>query len=212
MIEHKSEDRIQTGEFSLAFQQMCNFIAVAQFGKPAETVKGLIQLCFVLLDERYESHLHLAKTIEILFGVRIPYLQMENAVNQLLSAGVLKSPAGTNLTLNPEAKSVLKERIEARRGVEQNTKSKWLQQIEVQFPKLDPSHAWEALQEYLRGAFRRHGIQTVAFFDPDVETPPDAEQSLSTLLRLAIKRHFDKADRDDAERCFPDSLRKLELI
>ncbi len=46
-------DRISASSFSRAFEQMCNFVAVAKTGDPQATLRGLITLCLIEFPETH---------------------------------------------------------------------------------------------------------------------------------------------------------------
>ena len=61
---------------------------------------------------------------------------------------------------------------------------------------MSPHDAWVALQEYLKRAYRQHGVQTVALLDPAVDTG-DIIGPLASLLE-EVAEEFDEAIRPQA--------------
>ncbi len=183
-------EKVVVRTFTRAFEQMCNFVAVAKTGDPRETIRGLVQLClFEAPDEHFDNPASVADAIETLFGVRVPSQQTEDALHVLEANGVIRQPAGTNYVLSPEARDGLAQRIDEVTNLEERAKTAWLSELDVEYPALPHDVAWSALRAYLCRAFRRHGIQAVALLDPGIDTPAELNVSLSSILDDAIREH-----------------------
>lgn len=177
---------------------MCNFVAVSKTGRPTETTRGLVHLCFVLFpNERFESAVQISQTIESLLSVSLSTHEVQLALDHLIESGILTRPAGTNLVPEPEAASTLMAQIDAAHALEKRVRDAWLAEVAENFPELAPEACWPALTDYLMKAFRRHGIQAAALLDPSVETP-QYEESLSSLLVSTVSNAFPQTQQGDA--------------
>src|SRR5258707_282094 len=90
---------IKTRNFSLTFEQMCNFAAIAQTQDADETLRQLIQLCLVILpDEKFQSTSQIVEAMT-LFGLQFPEYQVQAGLDQLLSGGRVLRPTNTYFTV-----------------------------------------------------------------------------------------------------------------
>ena len=72
MSDHVHEPA-KSRNFSLAFEQMCSIVAIAQTKNADETLRELILECFVILpDYLFNQESQLAETIDTLFGLQNP--------------------------------------------------------------------------------------------------------------------------------------------
>src|SRR5215207_7996938 len=96
-MTNNNSDRIAAQGFSLTFEKMCNFLAVAKTGDPHATVRGLITLCLHEFPiDQYSSASSFHTTIETLFGLAIPDSQIEAALHDLEREGVLSRSASSS--------------------------------------------------------------------------------------------------------------------
>lgn len=206
MIDELPE-KITTRGFSRAFEQMCNFIAVAKTGDPRATVRGLITLCLhEFPDEHFDTAASFSETIETLFELSIPGKQIEEALGALEQSGVISRPIGTNFKLRQETNNELRQLAREARNLEERVKSTWFKQLMVTYPKLQPDEAWQALRNYLYRTFQRHGVQAAALLDPTIDTSPEQEASLSVILNDAIRENISQEMQGEAERALSDFL------
>lgn len=200
-------EKITTRSFSRAFEQMCNFIAVAKAGDPRATVHGLVTLCLLKFpDKHFESGDHFRDTIETLFDLAIPNSQIEEALDTLERYEKVRRPAGTNYKLSQTTAKELRQRVQEAIDLEEKVKSTWFAHLKTAYPKLPPDDAWKALRSYLARTFRRHGIQAVALLDPTVRTSPEYEVSLSAILGDAIQENIPEGLHREAEQALSDFL------
>ena len=193
-------DKIIVKGFSNVFEHMCNFMAVAQTGKPSETIEGLVQLCFVLNpSEKFSTSTSFVEEIEQLFGLVIPEHQIQAALDVMIRKGIVSSPAGTNIILNINLRQKIEERIKESHGLEERVKESWLKSIVQKYPELPIERMWPTLQGYLSRAFRRHGMQTAYLLDPSIDTPEEYTESLSQLLMEVIEDEFEIKERPSAK-------------
>lgn len=182
MIERSSKPA-KSRNFSLAFEKMCNFVAIADTRNPDETLKQLILQCFVVLpDERFKNARQLTETLDILFGLQITENQIQGSLDLLIEEGFITGSTSTNLMLSPEVHRQIQKRVGDAIALEDKVKQVWLEEIFKRFPTLPSDQAWVALKGYLARAFRRHGIQTAALLDPSIDIAPEYSESLSFLL------------------------------
>ncbi|MEW6070451.1 MAG: hypothetical protein AB1485_07530, partial [Candidatus Thermoplasmatota archaeon] len=120
--------------------------------------------------------------------------------------GMISRPAGTNYKLSPETANKLRQQIQDAKNLEERVKAKWFEQLAGTNPKLPTDEAWKALRIYLSRTFRRHGIQAAALLDPTINTPPEYEASLSSIMKDAIKENISKELHGEAERAISDFL------
>ena len=72
-----TRELFQPNNFNLAFEQMCNFAAIANTRNADETLKQLIMQCFVVFPrERFHNAAQLADAI-MAFGLQIPEYQVQ---------------------------------------------------------------------------------------------------------------------------------------
>jgi len=181
------QDRISAQTFSRTFEKMCNFIAVAKTGDPKATVRGILTLClYELPDEKFDDAESFKRTIEIMFGLIIPLQQLQEAADNLERQGILLRPGNSNYRLAPATVTTLEHAIRDAQLLEERVKTQWLEELQTDFPKLPPDQIWKALQTYLCKTFRRHGIQAAALIDPSIDSQPEHDESLSSILRESV--------------------------
>jgi len=186
MINDKRE-KAKSRNFSLAFEKMCNFVAIANTRDADETLRQLILQCFVVLpDERFDSPHKVMETIDVLFGLQIPEHWFQSIFEQLVKDELIKH-SENNYVIAARIKEELQRRIDEAMVLEERVKQDWFVEIITKFPTLSTEEAWSTLRGYLARAFRRHGIQTAALLDPDVDVAPEYSESLSSLLDEAVK-------------------------
>ncbi|HKF39385.1 MAG TPA: hypothetical protein VKB35_20990, partial [Ktedonobacteraceae bacterium] len=184
------DEPVKSRNFSLAFEQMCNFAAIAKTQDADETLRQLILLCLVILPgEKFENAAQIMEAI-ILFGLQFPEYRVQAALERLIAQGRIQHPANTYFTLPDQDRKQLQERIDAAKALENSVKEEWLEEIARKFPALSPDQAWKGLQGYLARVFRIHGIQTAALLDPSSYTPPEQIENLASLLNDVLKETF----------------------
>ncbi len=176
--------------FSLTFEQMCNFAAIAKTQDADETLRQLIQLCLVILpDEKIESASQIMEAMT-LFDLQFSEHQMQAGLNRLIALGRILQPTNTYFTVPDSDRTQLLMRIGEVKALEERVKQEWLEEISQRFPTLETDQAWKALQGHLAIVFRNHGIQAIALLDPSTYTPPEQVENLSSLLTDALKDLF----------------------
>jgi hypothetical protein len=187
MSEHKHEPG-KSHNFSLAFEQMCSFVAIASTKNADETLRELIMQCLVILpDERFENPQHVANVLDVLFGLQIPLHEIQTGLDVLEANNLVQRPTGSNYTLPMEVRAKLQDRINLSAALEDKIRQEWLHEISEKYAMPTPDQMWTALRNYLARAFRRHGIQAAALFDPSVDIDSEQADSLSVLLKESLK-------------------------
>ena len=176
--------------FSLTFEQMCNFAAITKTQDADETLRQLIQLCLVILpDEKFESASRIMEAMA-LFDLQFSEQQVQAGLNRLLAQGRILQPTDTYFTVPDSDRTQLQMRIREVKALEERVRQEWLEEISNRFPILETDQAWKALQGHLASVFRNHGIQAIALLDPSIFTPPEQVENLSSLLNDALKGLF----------------------
>lgn len=185
--------------FSLAFQQMCSMVAIGQTKSQDETLRELILQTLVLLpDERISNESELAKILNSLFGLQIPDHEIKYAIERLATDGAVRLSDSGTFMLDANLSIALMTAIDSAVALENKVRERWLAEISTQHPNLAFTDAWNALRNYLAGAFLRHGIQAVALLDSSLDLDHIHSQSLSELLKDAVKG-FSKELHQDAK-------------
>jgi len=185
--------------FSLAFQQMASFVAIAKTRNSSEVREALILETFVILpNEQFTAASDFGNAIKTVFGIEIPLRQLEASLKSLMAKGSITQLPGNHLGVSSATQQELQSRLSEAKTLEQQVKTRWFEQIQTRFPKVTTDKAWEALRDYLSQVFRRHGIQAVALLDPSTEVEADYSQSLASLLLSTVAKHFPELEREPA--------------
>ncbi|MDD5153232.1 MAG: hypothetical protein PHR03_00975 [Desulfovibrionales bacterium] len=185
--------KVQVRNFSVAFEQMCNFVAIIKTSDPNETIQKLILHCLAVLpDEKFYDARQIKGAVDVIFGLLIPEHQIEFNMDVLKDKKFLLRPAESNYVLPVEVSADIQKQINEADALEQRVKEKWLEELSMDYPDLASEDAWKSLKGYLARAYRRHGIQTTALLDPSIDIAPEYSESLSFLLSDSIKDYFPK--------------------
>jgi hypothetical protein len=177
--------------FTLAFQQMASFVAIAKTRVTSEVLDELIQQCFVILpSEPLSTPEQVVVVLKALFGIQRNPREVGVALQRLIRAGTVTEIGNGQLSLAPSAETSLIARIEAAKALERDVREVWLRQVHVLAPKLDGDRLWTTLRAYLAQAFRRHGIQAVELLNPSIEIARESRTGLSSVLDGVIGKEF----------------------
>ena len=187
-MSNRNRKPAKSRNFSLAFEQMCSFIAISDTRSPNDTLKQLILQCLIILpEERFRTASEFKESIDTLFGLQIFEDDVQKNIDQLMTEKAITRPAGTNFTLTPNIRATLQKRIDEANALESKVKQGWFDDNSRSFPNLPNDQAWGVLRKYLAKAFRRHGIQTAALLDPSIDVAPEYSESLTSLLTETLK-------------------------
>jgi hypothetical protein len=193
-----TRELLQPINFNLAFEQMCNFAAIAKTRNADDTLRQLILQCFVILpNEKFQNAKHLTDAITV-FGLQIPEFQVQVSLNHLIVDGRLQQTADSNLTLPIGMRTILKQRIDEAKTLEERVKHRWLENISRRFPSLPSEQVWKGLQGYLARTFRCHGLQTAALLDNSIDIAPAYSESIFSILNESLHEIFSPALRAPA--------------
>jgi hypothetical protein len=185
-----TRELFKPSNFSLAFEQMCNFAAIAKTRNADETLRQLILQCFVVFpQERFQNAAQLVDAINI-FGLHMPEYQVQTCIDRLVADDRLQQTVDSILTLPNTDRLKLKGRIDEAKALEERVKDDWLESIAKRFPSLSPDQAWQGLQGYLSRTFRCHGLQTAALLDNSLDIAPVYSESLFSLLNESLSEVF----------------------
>jgi hypothetical protein len=198
-----TRELFQPSNFNLAFEQMCNFAAIAKTRNADDTLTQLILQCFVVLpNEKFQNAAHLTDAITV-FGLHIPEFQVQVSLNHLIADGRLQQSADSNLALPNGTRALLKQRIDDAKTIEERVKHAWLANISRRFPSLPPEQVWKGLQGYLARTFRCHGLQTAALLDNSIDIAPAYSESIFSILNESLHEIFSPALRMPSRKLIP---------
>jgi hypothetical protein len=199
----------RVSNFSLAFSQMCHFVAISDTRSVDETLQRLVLQCFVILpDERFDSAAEVAQALDTLFGLRVPDQEVQHALDRLLATNQLRQPNNTNIVVPAKTHQELDSCIREAQALEARVKEAWLGEVTTAHPELPLDDAWRTLQSYLAKAFRRHGIQATALLDPTIDADPESARSLGSLLEESVNATFPSDQRAAASTAISGFLAK----
>ena len=136
--------------FSLAFQQMASFVAIAKTRNSSEVRDALILECFIILpQQRFATANDFAQAITATFGIEIPVRQLELSLRTLTGKGTVIQLSGGHLAPSAAIQQQLQERLAEAKSLEQQVKARWFEQIQSRFPQTPLDKDWEALKDYL---------------------------------------------------------------
>jgi hypothetical protein len=185
-------------DFSIAFQQTVSVVAIAKTSNTRDTIDELVKQCFAVLpDEPLRTSSEVAEAVNTIFRVQLSVQDVTSSIERLLNRHELSELPGGQWGLIPEQQTIVEDRIEATRRLQEDVKKSWLQSVATDHPNLDLDRLWKVLGSYLAQAFRRHGIQTIALLDPAAQVDGQLIGGLSPLLRDEIGREFTEQERDE---------------
>src|SRR5258708_6368259 len=146
------DEPVKSRNFSLAFEQMCNFAAIAKTQDVDETLRQLILLCLVILpEEKFQNAAEVMEAIA-LFGLQFPEYHVQDGLNRLIAQGRIQQPTNSYFTLPDQNRKQLQERIDEAKALENRVKEEWLEEIARKFPAFAPEQqatAREAISGFL---------------------------------------------------------------
>jgi hypothetical protein len=130
-------------------------------------------------------------SVNVLFGIKFPISQIQDALGSLRSGKSITRPLGTNYSIDPNVKTRLEEHIEQARELEERVQREWFTELSNHYPNLEHQVAWKTLRSYAAKAFREHGVQAAALLDPSISRSEEYEDSLTTLLNNTLNRELE---------------------
>jgi hypothetical protein len=116
----------KSNNFSIAFERMCNFVAISQTKSAEETLRELILQCFVVLpDETFKDAADILEAINALYVLQVVQGDIVSEVDVLVGAKSLSRPAGTNYVLDPTLRGVLQKRLDEANELEDTVRDQW---------------------------------------------------------------------------------------
>ena len=189
----------ESPDFTLAFQQMASFVAIAKTRVSSEVLDELIQQCFVILpQEPFATSADISGAIHTLFGIKLAEKDVSPSVKRLLAKGNLVTLPGNQIGLAATVRQNLDLRVADAKRLEDEVRATWLTQVSGRHAELNTEKLWHVLKAYLAQAFRRHGIQAVALLDPTVAVAKEQLGSLSSILNSVIQQDFVEEQRNGA--------------
>ena len=192
-MQNMSQELAKSRNFSLAFDKMCNFVAIAETRDVDSTVDEIVLQSFMILSNELISNAkQLMDSIDALFGLEIPESWLEKSLDRLIENKKIQLSANSVYVLESSTQKILKDRVDESIKLEERVKYQWFSEIILKYPEIDNELIWKTLKNYLSRAFRRHGIQTAALLDPSVDIAPEYSESLTYLVNDAIKEFFQR--------------------
>src|SRR5437879_5222135 len=116
----QSESNVKGPDFSLAFQQMASFVAIAKTRNSGEVLDELIKQCLVIVPEESFATPHsVGNAIETLFGIRLADKDIAQSLKRLRNNGSVEDLFGGQIGLSPSTRQGLDSRIVAARKLEE---------------------------------------------------------------------------------------------
>ena len=137
-MEKMAPLRASSERFSIAFQQVCNLVAIESEGDPRETLRQLVLQSFVLSPSAlFSDEGDIRNAIESRYGLKLPTHQIADAIERLDEEnGSLTRPAGSNLVISPEVRDAIQGRIDAARSLEESVRLRWASELKLRFPSV----------------------------------------------------------------------------
>ena len=139
--------KVHIRNFSVAFEQMCNFVAVIRTSDPNETIQNLILHCLaVFSEEKFYDARQIKEAVDNVFGLQIPEYQIEINIDVLKDKKLLLRPAESNYVLPVEVQGDIQKRINEAEALERRVKEQWIEELSINYPDLACEDAWKALK------------------------------------------------------------------
>ena len=113
--------------------------------------------------------------------------EIKFAIERLIAEKALRLSETSQLLLAGSVEKILRTNLNNSIELEKKVRNGWLEELKSNYPDLSFVDSWDALRNYLAGAFLRHGIQAVALLDSSFEVDNTHSQSLTELLNNSVK-------------------------
>ena len=138
----------QTSDFSLAFQQLASFVAIAKTRNTTESYNEIIKQCYAVLpNEPLSDAVSLIGAIETIYpGIKLDEADVTSSIQRLVQNGDLVRLPGDHFGLDPQVRTNIESRIHNARHLEETVKQSWLSSVSVTHPRLDSEGLWRTLR------------------------------------------------------------------
>jgi hypothetical protein len=195
----QSSVRVVARDFTIAFEQLCSFVAIVGTAEPKDTLRRLVLHVLATTDMPVEANsAALSAAVDRSFGLQIPSHEVQPVLSALERDRSI-SFSGGQIVVRNDLLYTLRTTVEDAKALEARVKERWLSGVATSHSSLDRGAVWGALHTYLSAAFRRHGIQTVALIDPSTLSPSSHLESLSNLLRTAVSQAIAPGQAEEAK-------------
>lgn len=184
--------------FSLAFQRICNVVAIRNMGMGDEVKRQLVMQVVNLFPGEVSDETGLGQRTGVL-GLSLPPDELRDLLIGLEKDELVTRDHAGFYGISEPVRAELQRKNKDAVDLQNQVKSEWLEALSRSHPLLDQDAIWEALQSYLQAAFCRHGVQTIALLDPNTCVTDEQSESLRSILRGAVARAFPAAQRQDAQ-------------
>jgi len=177
---------VEAKSFSLAFENMCQFVAVSQTGDQIKTIGGLVSLCLYSGKQyRYNDFSIIKKDILDMYGLDIQESNIEEAIRSLLSSNIFYIE-NELYKLEKNTFDGIHFRIEDAKRTEDQVKKLWEDYLAHNQINIDGERMWKALQDYLQNIFKRHGLQAAALLDCESKNQIH-EMSMASIISKSLQ-------------------------
>ena len=179
-------------DFKDVFGHLCHFVALKQQGKLSTAINSIILTNFAMRSAPMPLNLErIGAGIEEHFGIRLPALEIQAAIETLVNEGKVLSQDDTYAP-SPHAQSEYRNRIANAKMLEEQVKDEWLNDISEHALAMNCAsrdRLWACLTDYMASAFYQHGASTIQLLDPSVPTSTTDNNSLRAYATRARSRH-----------------------
>jgi hypothetical protein len=174
---------------SVSLENLCGFVAIQKTYKGDEVLRQILAHSLTVCAPNSISNIdQFRSAFEAQYGLKLESERMQRAIDRLMSEGIIsRLSKGGPFVVSPERRALALERIDAARQLEADVMNEWFEQLDKRDLGLDASFAWRALHEYLRAAFRRHGLGTISLIDQSFQQEKSLSTPLNTILNEAVE-------------------------
>ncbi len=177
-------------DYKQLLSRLCHLVALSET-KKVEGVGDSLVLATLEIDPAHPARdqTAIAESLKVYFGIEFTTKDLNASISRLVQSGaIIGSSANSNLTLSPESRAKILERVSDATALEETIKQEWLAQV-VKTNSLDSAaqgELWACLKLYLTKLFCRHGAQTALIISGKAFQDADLDKSAADLLNAAI--------------------------
>lgn len=173
-------------DFEKAYEKVAAFIAVNETVDFTKALSELVLQTFTVHGSSFTSREEIQEAIEGYFGLRFSLADLDISINLLLQNDLLLNHYNS-FRINEGERIRRQEDIENSKNLEISVFEEWRTEIQADYPSLTfEREVYPLLESYLIRVFKRHGLQTSAFLDPNFQAPDDYLKSTTELLTESI--------------------------